>query len=87
MQHSPVVLLLIFSHHLSCDPVLEVCRDGLTAVHTWLGGVRSDRFTYLLGIRRKERDERRAETMKQIKEFRDKISGVLETFRNDKRFV
>lgn len=73
-------------HHLSCDPVLEVCRDGLTAVNTWLGGVRHARFTYLLGIRRKERDELRAETVKQMKELRDKISGVLESFRSDKRF-
>ena len=82
-----IVLLLIFSHHLSCDPVLEVCRDGLTAVNTWLGGVRSGRITYLLGIRRKERDELRAETVKRMKELKDKISGVLESFRSDKRFV
>jgi hypothetical protein len=83
----PIVLLLIFSHHLSCDPVLEVCRDGLTAINTWLGGVRSGRITYLLGIRRKERDERRAETVNQMKGLKDKISGVLESFRSDKRFV
>ena len=82
-----IVLLLIFSHHLSCDPVLEVCRDGLTAVNTWLGGVRSGSITYLLGIRCKERDELRAETVKKMKELRDKISGVLESFRSDKRFV
>ena len=81
------VLLLIFSHHLSCDPVLEVSRDGLAAVNTWLGGVRCGRITYLLGIRRKERDELKAETMKQMKELKDKISGVLESFRSDKRSV
>ena len=75
------------SYHLSCDPVLEVCRDGLTAVNTWLGGVRSGRIAYLLGIRRKERDEQRAETVKRMKELKDKISGVLESFRSDKRFV
>ena len=82
-----IVLLLIFSHHLSCDSVLEVCRDGLTAVNTWLGGVRHGRITYLLGIRRKERDDLRAETVERMKELKDKISGVLESFRTDKRFV
>ena len=82
-----IILLLIFSHHISCDPVFEVCRDGFTAVNTWLGGVRSGRITYLLGIRRRERDELRAETVKRMRELKDKISGVLESFRTDKRFV
>ena len=75
------------SYFLSCDPVLEVCKDGLIAVNTWLGGVRCGRISYLLGIRRKERDELRVETVKQMKELKDKISGVLESFRSDKRFV
>ena len=82
-----IILLLIFSHYFSCDSILEVCRDGLTAVNTWLGGVRCGRITYFLGIRRKERAELRAETVKQMKELKDKISTELESFRSDKRFV
>lgn len=81
------LLMLIFSHHLSCDPVLEVCRGGLAAVNTWLGDLRCGRIAYLLGIRRRERDELRAETVKQMKELKDRLSGVLESFRSDKRFV
>ena len=82
-----ILLLIFFSSSSSCDPVLEVCRDGLTAVNTWLGNVRSGRITYFLGIRGKERDEQRAETVRKMKELKDKIIGVLELFRNEKRFV
>ncbi|KAF8811417.1 hypothetical protein BYT27DRAFT_7336184 [Phlegmacium glaucopus] len=69
----------------SCDPVLEVCRDGLTAVNAWLGGVRNGRFTYCLGIRREERDREVAENAKKVKDLREKICSVLESFRGDKR--
>lgn len=77
----------IFFIHSSCDPVLEVCKDGLTAVKSWLGCLRKGRVTYFLGIGRKERDQEIAARTEQIKELRDKISQVLESFRNDKRFV
>lgn len=80
-------VLMLISSHLSCDPVLEVCKEGLIAVNAWLGGVRKGRITYFLGIRREERDRQINEKIKQMKELRDKISGVLESFRSDKRSV
>lgn len=70
----------------SCDTVLEVCRDGLIAVHAWLGGVRHGRIRSLVGIQRKERAERISEQIRQMKELRARISEVLESFRSNRRF-
>jgi hypothetical protein len=62
----------------SCDAVLEACRDGLTGVHVWLGGVRHGRIRSLLGIRRQERAAQISQNIKQLKELRAKISVVQE---------
>ena len=75
----------ICSFHPSCEGLLGVCHESITAIRTWLGGALDGRFSFWIPAERKRVEWlRKAEILKLV---RDRLRLELENFRTENRYV
>ncbi|KAG6811615.1 hypothetical protein H0H92_006630 [Tricholoma furcatifolium] len=69
--------------HECCNDLLDGCRNGLTAVKDWLGGVRAGRLQFLFKTRQVK--EAWAKQLADHQKLRDEFSASIERFRTEGR--
>ncbi|KAL0959307.1 hypothetical protein HGRIS_014571 [Hohenbuehelia grisea] len=69
----------------SCDTLLEACTDGISAITSWLPGVRKGRWRFW--VSRKERQREWQTRYDALKKARDALHQALQAFENEKRHL